>query len=603
MKKGIIVFLFLALFTVCCNLSQDLVLPKDVKYVTADGQIPDRKLIVQGWTDDQRDKFWFTSQGSQIMPYSWFTWLEQADNSSFFRNTSHMESLGYLPMATSKDNPSGLPIGFAMTRAKSAKDSYVGLTCAACHTNQLNYKGTSYLIDGAPTLANFVAFYDAIVASLNATYEDDSKFNRFSLRVLGQEYSKAKAKSLRKELLVVATQARQRQEVNALPLDYPEDFTSFARLDAFGNIENAGSAFALGDLTNKNSPAAPVSYPFLWGTHQSDVVQWTASASNTPIVGPLVRNAGEVVGVFGGLTIKEANWLKRLFGIKHSYQSTIDFHGLGALEGYVKVLRSPRWESTNFPPIDKTLMEKGKKLYEEHCTSCHEVIDYEDEMEHYKSIKTPLLDVQTDPMTAWSVPNHMAKTLILEGSKADIVVGKRFGPTTRALDIPINGIVGMVLKNPIKSLEAGIITSQVKGKSWEELVDDHAAAMDSVAEDNYVAQGVESLYKGLNVSGLVYKARPLNGIWATAPYLHNGSIPNLWALLQPENERPTKFHVGSREFVPDSVGYVTGEGPSVFSVLKSDGTEMMGNSNLGHTYGTELPDDDKWALIEYMKSL
>ena len=604
MKKGITFILFLALFAICCNLSQDLVLPKDVKYISQDGKIPERVSLEQGWTDDVKNKFWFTSQGSQIMPYSWFTWLEQADNSSFFRNTTHMEKLGYLPMATSKDNPSGLPIGFAMTRAKSAEDSFVGLTCSACHTNQLNFKGTSYLIDGAPTLANFVKFFDAIVAALNITYENDEKFRRFSLRVLGSKYSVANAKKLRKKLLDTATKTKQRQEVNALPLDYPEDFTSFARLDAFSNIENAGSAFALGDLSNKNTPAAPVSYPFLWGTHQSDFVQWNASAPNTPVVGPLVRNIGEVVGVFGGLTIKEASWLKRLFGIKHSYSSTVDFHGLGALEGYVKLLRSPRWEETKLPPINETLREKGAVLYKEHCASCHKVVPYDKEYEHYKVNKTPLKDVGTDPWTSYLINNHMAKTLTLEGSKTDIVIGETFGTTTRALDIPVDGVIGLVLKNPVEALEAGIITSEVKGQSWKEIVGIHSDALDNILEEtNDVQKNNPDVVDGLNLAGLVYKGRPLNGIWATAPYLHNGSIPSLWALLQKPENRPPSFHVGSREFKPKNVGYSTTEGPSVFKVLKEDGTIMPGNSNLGHPYGIGLVDDDKWALVEYMKSL
>ena len=255
-------------------------LPDDVRYIQEDGSTPERLSLEQGWTDDVRNKFWFTSQGSQIMPYSWFTWLEQPDNDAFFRNADQMSMLGYLPMETSKDNPSGLPGGFAMTRAKSAKDSYMGMTCSACHTNQINFKGQRYLIDGAPTLANFVLFFDRIVEALHTTSENDEKFNRFSLRVLGQNYSKSNAEKLRQEVKELAIATKQRQEVNALPLDYPEDFTSYARLDAFGNIENAGSAFALGDLTNRNSPSAPVSYPFLWGTHQSDVVQWNASAPN-----------------------------------------------------------------------------------------------------------------------------------------------------------------------------------------------------------------------------------------------------------------------------------------------------------------------------------
>lgn len=603
MKKGIVVFLFLALFFVCCNLSQELVLPPDVKYIQNDGPVPDRVSLKQGWTGDVQNKFWFTSQGAQIMPYSWFTWLEQADNSSFFRNSDHMEEIGYLPMKTSKDNPSGLPIGFAMTRAKSAEDSYMGFTCAACHTNQLDFDGTSYLIDGAPTLANFVLFFDRVVDALNATHSDPAKFNRFALRVLGQKYSKENAEQLKSDLLEAAIKAGQRQQVNSLPPDYPADFTSYARLDAFGNIANAGSAFALGDLTNKNAPAAPVSYPFLWGTHQSDVVQWNASAPNTPVVGPLVRNVGEVVGVFGGLEIKKANWLQRIFGKKHSYKSTIDFHGLGALEGYVKILTSPRWEETKLPKIDEDLKKRGFTLFEEHCMSCHEVIPHDKEMEHYDAVKTTLIEVGTDPMMAWSVPNHEAKTLMLEGSRADIVVGQRFGPTTRALDIPINGAVGLVLKNPVKALEAGIITGQVKEQSWEDHLDDHAEALDTLLEihDTIPQSEFESDVK--NLEGLVYKARPLNGIWATAPYLHNGSIPNLWELLVAPRDRVSEFWVGSREFDPKNVGFETAKGKNLFKVNMENGRIMEGNSNRGHDYGTKLPDEDKWALIEYMKSL
>lgn len=605
MKKGIVTFLCLALFTVCCNLSEKLVLPPDIKYVTQDGTIPERVGIEQGWTNDQRNTFWFTSQGSQIMPYSWFTWLEQPDNSEFFRNVDHMNMLGYVPMATSKDNPSGLPIGFAMTKAKSAKDSYMGLTCAACHTNQINFKGTKYLVDGAPTLANFVLFFDRIVEALQVTHDDDEKFNRFSLRVLGQSYSKAAAKRLRKDLQDAATKTKQRQEVNALPLDYPSDFTSWARLDAFGNIENAGSAFALDDLTNKNSPTAPVSYPFLWGTHQSDYVQWNASAKNTPVVGPLVRNIGEVVGVFGGLTIKESNWLKQLFGIKQSYASTVDFHGLGQLEGHVKILQSPRWSKTVLPPIDQELSAKGEVIFKAKCAGCHQVIPFDEESDHYKVIKTPLKTVGTDHMMAWSVANHEAKTLILNGSKSDILVGKEFGETTRALDIAVDGVIGLVLKHPAEVLEAAALTEEVKKEFLEDYVEEQAESIDSVRDIQYHPnQAPRGFNEELDLTGLVYKARPLNGIWATAPYLHNGSVPNLWQLLARPEDRPLSFWVGGREIDARHVGFQSNRGKSKFQVMKEDGiTIMPGNSNRGHIWGTDLDDDSKWALVEYMKSL
>jgi len=249
--------------------------------VKEEGVIPKRISLAQGWDQDTRETFWFTSQGSRIVPYSWFIWLEQPGNSKLFRDAEHMDELRYLPMESSAENPAGLPIGFVAAHDKKTDEAWVGMTCAACHTNQLDYKGQKLLIDGAPTLANFVLFYQRLVNSLNETQQDDAKFERFAKNLLADEYSEASARELRSTLSSVALAAAERMVVNDLPDSYPEDFTSYARLDAFGNIQNAGTAFALGNLSNKNLPNGPVSYPFLWGTHQSDVVQWNASAPNT----------------------------------------------------------------------------------------------------------------------------------------------------------------------------------------------------------------------------------------------------------------------------------------------------------------------------------
>lgn len=608
MKKGLF---FWAVFTVIllrCNINTKVEIPKDAPIIPAVGAVPDRTTLPQDWSDETREKFWYTSQGAQIMPYVWFTYLEQADSKVPFRQTEHMASFGYLPMEASKYNPSGLPIGFTVSRAKSIKESYVGLTCAACHTNQIDYGDKKYLIDGAPTLADFVGFFDATVAALNATYKDDEKFDRFARNVLTSSYDPGSAKQLRDELLAVAEATSERQGVNALPKGYPTDFTSYGRLDAFTNIENAGTAFALGDLSNANAPVAPVSYPFLWGTHQSDVVQWDASAPNTPVVGPLVRNVGEVVGVFGGLKIERATGLSRLFGKKVKYSSTVDFHGLGALEGYVKTLRSPRWTDTDLPALDPEKLAMGAILFDQHCQSCHQVISYEDQGEHYKAAKTPLLELGTDPATAWHAAHNEAKSEILEGRPADVLAGKRFGPTTTAISVPVNGVIGLVLKNPVEALEAPVITGEVKvEKSWKQHVDHHASVRDEIVESrtekHQLIPFINNNPDSLNLEGLVYKGRPLNGIWATAPYLHNGAIPDLWSLLMPETERPTEFWVGDRQLDPVKVGFRSDQGLNRFKVLDKDGNILPGNSNRGHRYGTQLSEAEKWALVEYMKSL
>ena len=114
-----------------------------------------------------------------------------------------------------------------------------------------------------------------------------------------------------------------------------------------------------------------------------------------------------------------------------------------------------------------------------------------------------------------------------------------------------------------------------------------------------------------------YKARPLDGIWATAPYLHNGSVPTLRAMLTPQNERPKSFCVGSRQFDPTSVGLPLDASPCAAGLTVFDASEL-GSSNLGHSFegmetdrakrppgviGRELTSDERDNLIEYLKTL
>lgn len=98
-----------------------------------------------------------------------------------------------------------------------------------------------------------------------------------------------------------------------------------------------------------------------------------------------------------------------------------------------------------------------------------------------------------------------------------------------------------------------------------------------------------------------YKARPLNGIWATAPFLHNGSVPSLYDLLLPEKDRPKRFAVGQREFDPVKVGFLSD--PNHPNAPYFFDTSEPGNSNKGHRYGTNLTEAERWALLEYLKSL
>jgi hypothetical protein len=99
-----------------------------------------------------------------------------------------------------------------------------------------------------------------------------------------------------------------------------------------------------------------------------------------------------------------------------------------------------------------------------------------------------------------------------------------------------------------------------------------------------------------------YANQPLDGIWLRAPYLHNGSVPDLASLLTPPDERPKVFYRGYEVYDWQRVGFIS-QGPEATRVGFRYDTQLPGNGNGGHVYGTGLSERDKQALIEHMKGL
>ena len=113
--------------------------------------------------------------------------------------------------------------------------------------------------------------------------------------------------------------------------------------------------------------------------------------------------------------------------------------------------------------------------------------------------------------------------------------------------------------------------------------------------------------KGQNLSSVKptrgYIAPPLDGIWATAPYLHNGSVPTLVALLD-SSQRPTFWRRSwdSNDYDLDRVGWNYTEPPGPVDDYTYD-TTIPGYSNSGHLYGDDLTAEERAAVIEYLKTL
>jgi hypothetical protein len=125
------------------------------------------------------------------------------------------------------------------------------------------------------------------------------------------------------------------------------------------------------------------------------------------------------------------------------------------------------------------------------------------------------------------------------------------------------------------------------------------------AADNYndYANGYDFDFKHFRKTD-GYASVPLDGVWLRAPYLHNGSVPTVDDLLKPAAERPNVFYRGYDVIDPERLGFVSSGPEAAKDGFRYD-TRVDANSNQGHegaAYGTMLPEADKRALVEYLKT-
>ncbi|MEP7310004.1 MAG: hypothetical protein ABJA98_31225 [Acidobacteriota bacterium] len=217
-----------------------------------------------------------------------------------------------------------------------------------------------------------------------------------------------------------------------------------------------------------------------------------------------------------------------------------------------RVLRTARWLETAAPPkypyaIDGLLAARGAPLYAQYCGNCHGTRD------------PPF---RHDPPLA-------------------------------------NELVGTVV--PIEKI--GTDRSRLDSYTWLLAVNQSTLYAGYEKDWGFAPPYPQRFTHFRKTQG--YSNSPLDGIWLRGPYLHNGSVPNLKELLDPAPVRTKVFYRGNDVYDPQNVGFVSNlpalEGRSFFKI----DTEKPGNGNAGHdgaVYGTDLPADQKQALLEYLKT-
>jgi hypothetical protein len=566
---------------------------------------PELVLLDQNWTPAQRNAFHYTAQGTRLLPYDWFMALEQPCLSplgcGMFAEPAYLSRFGFIPGVVDPQlNPDGLPVGFAVdktfvdpsTRKTSA---VVGLNCAACHTGELYYGKSVVQIEGAPGTIEVAAFQKALGLALGFNLKFPfrvGRYSRFAERVLGPGATDAQKAELKERLSAFVGPLLAEKDL-AESLHLYDNKAGFRRTDALTRIGNAVFGTNMKIDTNYAVANAPVRYPQIWDASWYDWVQY-----NSSIADPLVRNIGEALGVKA---------LAVTYGPDAGkFANSINMAGLQKLEALLagdaprKGLRSPEWPSV-LPPLDPQKVAAGRELYAKHCQGCHlrpmeELIgvrpaptDDRNTASDYwvnnlgrwlvKTVGIPLEEIGTDPHEAEDFAKRTADTGALG-------LGRK---TAR------EGLMLVTRTIANNFFDANKITAEERMGTWRSL--DPGASVDP---------GGHTLVRDY----VIYKARPLDGVWANGTYLHNGSVPNLYLLLSPQSDRPSTFYVGSKEFDPVKVGFSSApmKGASKFD------TSLPGNSNSGHEFrdappktrgvvGPLLTHEQRMQIIEFLKSI
>jgi hypothetical protein len=570
----------------------------------------------QGWSAADRETFYTTSQGSHLMPYAWFKALRRTDVDESFA-ADKLQRYGYLAHDVSPANPEGLPIGFIVDGPVASGE--LGLTCAACHTGQLEYTQGGIVhalrIDGAPAKADAQQFLTDLLAASRATLAESARFDAFAKAVLGPGYTAAKAAQVKDGFGKWVAQFGEFTDIS-LPAASP---WGPGRLDAFGMIFNRVAAGDLGIRDNYKVADAPVRYPFLWNASRQDRTQWNGGIHNGLYIQALGRNTGEVLGVFADFAprrlVPPTPLAPAIIDFKNN---SIDFAGLQTLEEKIAVLRPPPWPREIFG-LDEQLAAKGKPLFDANCGGCHAA---QASLDLPGLWRTPILAVGTDPKMLINSQRTSEPGLLMGALMPPPAMGARIGDPAKTADLLATSVMGSLLAeafvppvpSPTKLAQSGVFRALRKdlaehfpGENLDTLVDPKLSAkakLDALVElKAFIDARLSNMFSPPPVAdGAAYESRVLNGVWAVAPYLHNGSVPNLWELMKPAKDRKSSFMVGSRVFDPKNVGYATDESPFKTGAFVADPANANGNGNGGHEFGAGLTDDERWAIIEYMKT-
>ena len=518
-----------------------------------------------------RENFYHLSQGSETLPIRWLRAME--DNATGRPFMENLDRYGLLPDPNNKE---GLPVGLTLSEDRPPVGKLVGITCAACHVGEFHNAGKGIRVDGAPNMFDFQAYSVDMLDSANAMLQDPAKLARFAQRlaqqdidsygwfapavrlwdwIKGASQAPQDVNELKARIEALAVTVDAIRAARATPNAGADLKSGFGRLDAFGGTRN----LLLGRVSKLNVALldAPVKYPPIWNFKDYEWIEWTQNTNSI-----VERNVTETLGAGASVNLAPNSGSQR-------FESSIPVRNLHKLETTAYKIQPPKWPVAVFGQPDAAAVTRGQQVFHDHCAGCHE---------YGPDTRTPTGLIRLREFS----PSELG----VDATTAERVAA----PVKDTGDLPLDG------SHSFAKAVAYVINA-IRDKAYAK---GGVTPAEQAEMEDRARRGGIYWRDTLTDTGKPYAARLLNGVWAMAPYLHNGSVPTIYDLMLPPAERPQRFPIGHRDFDSKKVGYRT-DIPLDQAKFVVD-TTKPGNANTGHAYGATLTDQQRWDLIEYLKT-
>lgn len=576
-------------------------------------------------TPQEQEIFYHLAEGSELIPLAWVKAVRNPhDRSKFF--LENPERFGLIPDPSNVD---GLPVGVTADETVDLRFLGIimmGFNCSACHTNEITYQGNRLRIDGGPSRFNANLLQTELSLALKETTKplhliqfllDLAREPRPVRGTPSVPFTYGRHPAVHRWLGELVDAARTAEEdrflaaldraahtdttrspaVNLMNVPWDSTHPAFQQLmrryselrtegthaelhaalpqdDAVARDPQAATARhgVIGEIlitlrmlqdrlkllhsqTGKPSPADTAwdgpGRVDAFGVARNRLYPHSPVPTTAPVNYPHLWGFAQNVWLHydaNTTSVMERN-LGQALGVGGVFdpvtlKSTLNPINIHQLELMARRLQAPAWPAF-FPAIDPAKVQQGEPLYASYCVRCHQDPPAIDAC-------FPTDSVRTDPL--------------------------------RAVNF------AMPLGNGRFTDSVAPLLRRMKYVAYETF---------RIPPDQY------SVYNEIPDSLVIwrvtgqYGVRTLAGAWATAPYLHNGSVPSLYELLLPAGQRSTSFPLGHTEYDPVRVGYSM-NAPA--GTARFD-TSLRGNANTGHEYGTHLSEEERMALLEYLKTL